>query len=414
MTHTSPLLLRLARHATAIGLALSVPATVIGAGCSLLGTAAGVPEGLPHAGVGPYRDLLSSESGLAAPGIPVSLRNIAAERPMQAGLHLFYAGAAIGTPMPDAGMPDAGPLDGGDLDAGSVDAGVADAGSDAGRMDAGVVEVSDDVDWSRFPETRRIYRSPPRQANWGYDPGSVVLAPEGGPAWEGGYVTEPWGLVTEDGALLYYAAEGGIGVARASGIDGTFTRVGTAPIFAGTGAEVPRCPSVVRTDELDDAPSDAGMGLFDEGYYMVYELSGALHAATSSDGISFTDHGVIMMPPIARRDRRDGTERAVGCPGIAIAQPTTGRHILRVYYESRRDNDATLIGLMATLDGVNFDFHPIPVISAYDRRMPAPRVIDSRLSILFHWGPDAVRGISIGQLRVGMAPGGAELPGGTF
>jgi len=433
--------LHLAAHPIALASLFALSALGVSTGCSLLGTAAGVPEGLPHAGVGPYRDLTPAETNLSRAGVPVLLRGMASERPMLGGLHLFYAAASTRIEEPDAGVPDAGePLDAGDLDAGDLDAGDLDAGDldagdldagdlDAGDQDAGVrdagvrdagppVMPSDDVDWSAFDEGRRIFRSPPRENDWGFDGGTAVLTPEGGPAWEGGYVTEPWALETSDGALLYYAAAGGIGVARASSIDGTFSRVGTTPVLGPTGGEVPRCPSVVRTEGLGFAPEvDGGVpppSLFEEAaFYMVYELASTIRYATSSDGLSFTERGVVDVPALEARDVRDGNPVDVGCPGVGIAEPSSGRRFLRIYYEARRDNGAILLGLFATSDGVTFDFHPTPVVADRDRRMPAPHIIDTRLSLLFHWRPAVSAGVSVGELRVGMAPGGAVLSGAT-
>lgn len=384
----------------------------LGTGCSLLGTPASSPDGLPHAGVGPYRDLTTTENGLTRPGAAVLLRNIASERPMQADLHLFYAAASTAMPDLDAGVPDAGM----ESDAGEpLDAGAVDAGPEP--------EVPSEIDWDALAEGRRIYRSAPSEENWGFFPGTVVLAPEGGPAWEGGYVTDPWALATDDGALLYYAAEGGIGVAEASAIDGTFARVGTAPIIGATGSDVPRCPAVVATDglgfvpdlsQVDGGPTDPGPFLFEEAaFYMVYELAGAIRIATSPDGRAFTDRGAITIPAIGTRDVRDGVEVSVGCPGVAIAEPNTGRRFLRVYYESRRDNGATLVGLMATSNGSWFDFHPTPAISAYDARMPAPRIVDARVSLLYSWRPREAMDMQVGELVVGVAPGGVRLEGAT-
>lgn len=353
-------------------------------GCSLLGTPASEPEGLPHNGVGPFRDLTPQESGLSREGVVVLHRGLLLERPMEGGRHLFYAGAAVRDEMPvDAGVDDAG----------LADAGVPDAGGDAG--------TPTEIDWTRSDEGRRIYRSAPRDDDWGFVAGSVVLAPEGGPAWEGGYVTDPWAVETDDGALLYYAADGGIGVARASSIDGTFTRSGDGPALAGA----VRCPSVVPT---------TGTPLEGEvAYLMAYEADGTVRLAGSSDGLVFTDRGEVTIPAIVRRDVRDGEEVEVGCPGMAVATPSTGRRFFRIYYESRRDNGARLIGLVATADGVTFDAHPVPVVQQYDRGMPAPHVIDARLSILLQWTARIERGAVVGELNIGMAPGGSTLTGGT-
>jgi len=364
----------------------SLACAIVGsAGCSLLGTGPGQPEGLPHNGTGPFRDLTPDESGNSRPGVAVLHRTVALERGMEGGLHLFYSGATLPAASADAGVPDAG-ID----DAGVPDAGVPDAGPEA---------PSPEVDWAALPEGRRIFRSAPRDDDWGYDAGSVVLAPEGGPAWEGGYVTHPWAVETGDGALLYYAAAGGIGVARASSIDGSFSRAGTDPVLGPVGGVVPRCPAVVRTEGTNIAAP----------FFMVYEADGEVRTASSEDGLSFVDRGPIAIPPIARRDVRDGEEVEVGCPGAAIATPSSGRRFVRIYYESRRDNGAVLIGLIATADGSTYDVHPTPVISEYDRSMPTPRSIDTRLSLLLSWSPRVDRGRTVGEMRIGVAPGGVEL-----
>jgi hypothetical protein len=188
-------------------------------------------------------------------------------------------------------------------------------------------------------------------------------------------------------------------VARASSIDGSFARVGSDPVLGPIGGVVPRCPAVVRTE---------GTGI-EAPFFMVYEADGEVRTASSEDGLSFVDRGPIAIPPIARRDARDGEEVEVGCPGAAIATPSSGRRFVRIYYESRRDNGAVLVGLVATADGATYDVHPIPVISEYDRSMPTPRTIDARLSLLLSWSPRVDRGRTVGEMRIGVAPGGVEL-----
>ena len=55
-------------RALSVWIASLASALVGAAGCSLLGTGPGQPEGLPHNGVGPYRDLTPDESGNSRPG----------------------------------------------------------------------------------------------------------------------------------------------------------------------------------------------------------------------------------------------------------------------------------------------------------------------------------------------------------
>lgn len=399
------------RRIDVVLVAISLAVTQLAsAGCSTLGTEGGTPEGLPHGGTGPYRDLETPETRLATVGLAVLPGEVAVDRGMVAGLHLFYAGAPPMAPV-DAGMPDAGvPDDAAVLDdAGDpLDAGVV---VDAGEPDAGPPETGD-VPWDEL-QPRRIYRSAPTDSSWGYPSGMVVFEADEG--WEGGYVNDPWAVELPDGsARLYYAAAGGIGVAEASAIDGTFTRASTGPILGLSDGAVPRCPSVVPTT-----------GLSIEGaFYMVYELDGAIHGASSTDGVTFTPLGEIHEVPrvdvdggvvetLPARDSRDGTEIGRGCPGAMVAHTAAQRSILRIYYESWRDNGAWLVGMLGTTDATTFEAYGVPMFTTRDRRMPAPREVDNRITIMLSWAPREVRMNQRGSVRIGVAPGGITLTGAT-
>src|SRR4029078_5689405 len=96
-----------------------------------------------------------------------------------------------------------------------------------------------DIYWPAFGP-RTIQRASHIEGKQGFMPGASILAAQA--TWEGADVFDPWVVVLEDGtARLYYAAAGGIGLAVASSIDGTFERVSDAPLLSGT----MRRPSVV-------------------------------------------------------------------------------------------------------------------------------------------------------------------------
>jgi hypothetical protein len=102
----------------------------------------------------------------------------------------------------------------------------------------------------------------------------VVLAPS--LAWEGTDVTGPSALRLGGGVWLYYAAQGGVGLARSS--DGlTFTKTGQ-PVLAPD-------PTVTWETTPPHAPSVA---VFPDGsWHMLYAAGVCIGEATSPDGINW-------------------------------------------------------------------------------------------------------------------------------
>jgi hypothetical protein len=407
-----------------VALLASVGMTAIAA-CSTLGTPASPPGPLPHGGTGQFRALNGGETRLAETpaGATILLGLDAIENGMAAEGHFFYASAS---PLPrDAGMPDAG-TDAGTDDAGVDDAGTMDTGPrDAGPRDAGVDANVDAgpqpvpaVDWSAYMP-RAIFHSPPG-ASWGFAPGTMILSASA--AWQGGYVTDPWVVRRTDGTyLLYFAADGGIGVATASAIDGPYT-LHDGPLLPTVAEGTPRRPSAILTTGIDGAPGPI---------LVYYELAGTIRVASSTDGLVLTDMGAITIScpvladagagadagamtacPIAQRDDRDGNEVSIGGPG-ALNEPTpAGRHVLRMYYESRRDNGNVLIGMLGSEDGVHFSQFAQPMFAQRDgnRQRPAPRYVDARTTLLYTWVPGTGgRGAEI----VSVTPAGVNVSGMT-
>jgi hypothetical protein len=346
--------------------------------CGTLGSGPSEPEGLPHGGVGPFRLLSADEIGVPPPPAGATLleRERAIESGMVAGGHLFYAAAPPRRPAP--------PTDGGKPDAGSPDAGTPDAG-----------RAPPDVDWSQY-EPRRIYRSPPRGGGeLGFDAGSEILAAV--EPWEGGLVRDPWAVLLPDGrARLYYAAEGGIGVAEAPSIDGAFTRIGDGRAIDAPGA---RRPSVI-----------SGIEVGQRAFLLYLEREGRIEIHGSDDGVSFERLvPAVELPPLAPRDETDSTEVAIGAPGVLWAHTEAGRTIVRMYYESRRADGQILIALAGSFDGLRFEPYPVPVMETRDLRLPAPRQLDSRITLLYLVSP-RYRSPERGALVVAIAPGGITLP----
>lgn len=304
--------------------------------CSLLGEQGGSPQGLPHGGTGQFRFLDQAETGVASARALESTTD-ALDAAMMAGDRLFYATAPVlaSPPMIPADLP------------------------------------AGDVFWGAF-EPRRIHRGTRIDGARGFLAGPEILRAQ--ETWEGTEVFDPWVVVLPDGrARLYYAAAGGIGVAEAPGVDGAFTRVGSAPIVGG-GA---RRPSVVRGA--------------DDRFWMYYEGSGGIHASVSSDGLVFETASPSPIalpfecPPVDAAatpcDLVESPEVGVGMPG-AVRVETAARARVRLYFESRREDGSRALYVAGTDDGVSFQRYRIAVLDANDQRMPAPLVIDRRTTLL--------------------------------
>jgi hypothetical protein len=170
----------------------------------------------------------------------------------------------------------------------------------------------------------------------------VVLEPT--ETWEGGVIGHPCALHVGKEIWLFYAAAGGIGLAKSS--DGhTFTRV-PGPVLG------------VATSgwDHDAIPTSPGVVLLDDGQLrMFYESpvmpdSSAIGEAGSSDGITWTRRDTQpSLAPSAPGDDADPPydDAAVGSPSPIVARSTDGRATLRVYYGARNHLGARVIGLAA-------------------------------------------------------------------
>jgi hypothetical protein len=166
----------------------------------------------------------------------------------------------------------------------------------------------------------------------------VVLEPA--EAWEGGILGAPSALRFQGEIWLYYAAAGGIGLARSA--DGrVFTRepdpVLTPDAAGWEQGAVPRSPGVVE--------------LWDGSLRMFYEVPGPagsrIGEARSGDGVLWTrvGEGPALEPAADTEDAYDGA--SVGAPYPVTALSATGERILRVYYSAASQSDRFAIGLAA-------------------------------------------------------------------
>lgn len=199
----------------------------------------------------------------------------------------------------------------------------------------------------------------------------VVLTPT--ETWEGDDLRDPWPLRRADGTIhLYYAADGGIGVATASSIDGPFTRVGTAPIVAPIDAASPlRSPTVVP------APGDAG-------YLMYFDDGARIFVARSDDGLAFTivdtDTTTVEVDPISLPPIIEGETIDVH-PGAITVTVSEGRQIVRLYFDAPTAEDDNVC-MAGSFDGIVFErFVPASYVSERVG-FPVPRLLPTGETVL--------------------------------
>lgn len=237
---------------------------------------------------------------------------------------------------------------------------------------------------------------------------SPVIVLEAALAWEGGFVGSPSVLRWNGEILLYYAAAGGIGLARSA--DGlAFSREALpvlGPDAAGwEGGAIPRSPGVVH--------------LWDGSLRMFYEVPGEgtgsrIGEARSDDGVVWTRVGagpaLEASGGAVEEDAYDGA--SVGSPFPLTAQSATGERILRVYYGAVSQSGRLSIGIAARfgLDGP-LDRAISPVFgagSSLGAREPCVVSFDG-FSLIFAT-QRADRGEEDLAVAAGIAPATAPLP----
>ncbi|MAQ19082.1 MAG: hypothetical protein CMN30_30320 [Sandaracinus sp.] len=315
--------------------------------CATIGDETDFPGPLQTSGVGPFRLLDEAETGTEfRPDARLVRPQGAYGRAMVAGDRIFYDLAPVVDDVPDRaeGLPE------GDID-------LAQVGPFTIRRGARV--AGDDA------------------APFGFEPGAEVLAAT--ETWEGDSLRDPWAVESRFGAQLYYAAAGGIGMAAAAELGGTFTKA------AGPLVEDARAPSVVEWE--------GELLLFFEA-----TDTGTLGLARSTDGSTFTVETREL--PLALAG-----EGALAAPGAVVAPSPTGRSILRVYFEVFDAEGVRLVSMAGTDDLSTWDRLETGVLGVLeDARGPTPVLLEDYVTVLVATAPFESRGV---QLR---APVGAVAP----
>ncbi|WP_437683251.1 hypothetical protein [Sorangium sp. So ce131] len=249
---------------------------------------------------------------------------------------------------------------------------------------------------------------------------ATVLAPE--LDWEGGTVAAPSALRVGGEIWLYYAAAGGVGLARSADDGVTFARE-PAPVLA------PLAPDRAGWERGAIPGSPGVVHLPDGSFRMFYEVAGdggasAIGEARSDDGVVWerVGDGAALAPaprPGAGAGAPDGDgepfdSAAVSDPAPALAVSATGRPILRVYYAGRDGAGRSAIGLVARVgyDGP-LQRAAAPVFGASSPLAPrAPAVVvHPGFSLLFVTQAAGAReDQGYPAVAAGVAPADAALP----
>ncbi len=285
----------------ALALRAALAVAAVAAGCATLASPGAGDVDLPNAGAGPFRVLRTGEvKGHLAPYVADS------------------SGAKWREPS------------------------VLDVDGDPATLDVEVYAASGPDASSRIvrfvaDDGRSLSRNPP----------VALTATEG---WEGTHVGSPCAVRVGGETWLYYAAEGGIGLARgpASGGDAgpAFTKV-PGPVLGAEGAAAwesaapPGEPGVVRGR--------------DGSFHLFYAAGGSIGEATSSDGLHFARaSGPVLAPSAtpASAPSDGGVDEPfddvrVGHPAPVLATSATGRELLRVYYGAEDRLGRRGVGLAA-------------------------------------------------------------------
>jgi len=273
------------------------------ASCSMLGRESEFAKQISTSGVGPFRPLVAGETGVTGSQI-LRVADAAIHRGSVAGEVLFV-----------------------------------DLEDDAGRA---------------IHRATRIGRCAGFQA--------PVLALGATEAWEGDHVREPFALVREDGSIrVYYAAEGGIGVAEAERADAPLVKSPDNPILEGALSG----PTVIEDDNL--------------GTLLYFEEDGRIHAARSDDGVRFERVGGPLLPLLVPDDPPadggvDRSEVAHRLPGAVVAAMPTGRRTVRLYFAVIHADGTSAVTMAASLDGLEFERATTMVLSGDDVTAPVPHL----------------------------------------
>jgi hypothetical protein len=237
----------------------------------------------------------------------------------------------------------------------------------------------------------------------------VVLEPDAAPSWENGALSGPALLRAPTGELLlFYAAGGGIGVARSN--DGfTFTKDAANPILKREAAwetSEPRAPSVIVL------PSGR--------FAMFYTSGNSIGEAESEDGVHFrrvaTEPVLGPAPPPAPgsllpNEKPPFDTASVDDPCASPRITPAGRLQVRVLYTGRNEAGASTIGFAARYgeDGP-LERQPVAVYAVGQKEV-APAFVERPEGSFLYVEQERRDGTRIYRAIAGaFAPGNAKLP----
>lgn len=242
---------------------------------------------------------------------------------------------------------------------------------------------------------------------------SEVLVLTAEAPWEGGTVGAPAAVRAGGEILLYYAAKGGIGLAR-SADGGSFVRE-AGPVLGpdASGWEagaVPASPGVVRLE--------------DGSFRMFYEVSGPsgsrIGEARSDDGVAWIrlGSGPVLAPSTADDPARPPYDDAsVGAPYPVLARSAGGRAILRIYYSAVDSSGNRAVGLAARFgdDGMGPLERAASAVfgsgSSLGAREPCVLMRDNSYALLFATQrAGRANSADYPAVAAGVAPADAALP----
>lgn len=204
------------------------------------------------------------------------------------------------------------------------------------------------------------------------DPSAAVIAPS--ESWEGALLSDPEVARVGSEIWIYYASEGGIGLARSS--DGvTFEKL-PGPVLA------------TASGGWDDGatPSSPGhLELRPGEHRLFYAALGSIGEARSPDGLVWERLAEpVLEPAPPAPDDPPFDEAAVSDPEPVLAHSAEGRRIVRVYYAGTSAEGGGAVGLAARFgDSGPLDRAALPALST-SRRPRDPALLPlGELSLLY-------------------------------
>jgi hypothetical protein len=332
---------------------------VLCASCATLGGGAGGGEALPNAHAGPFRDVRSDELG-----------------------------ASRSTPYG---------LDDGDLrvrDPAIVD----DDGDPTTPSVIGFFSANakKNAPKDEPPDAILRYEAPDgRSFNRAAEP---VLVPD--QIWEGDTVGAPAVLREGNELWVYYAAAGGIGLAKSSDGGHMFTKENSPVLNLATSGW-----------DASTAPASPGVTRLPDGNFaLFYTANGAIGEARSGDGKSWVRLGQVLTP----RGLGAGDE-AYDSARVGGPFPVVVGDVLRLYYGAENSAGVRVVGLAARtsdLDGFQRAVAPVyGTAKPLDPGEPCVLVFDT-FTLLYAAERGGTSMISREKpaIAVGVAPATAELP----